>query len=807
MSAMDSRADQLRVPPHSIDAEQSVLGGLLLAGDRAWWAVADVLTEADFYRADHRLIFAAIGELIASKKPIDAVTVGDWIESRGQAEQVAGGAYLIELASTTPSAANVRAYAEIVADKARLRRMIEVGAGLMNAGYAPDGRSSVELVGEAQSRIGGLLDSEPCDLEPVAPVMQRVYERLEQRSRAETAIHGLRTGITDLDGILSGLKPGGLYVLAARPKMGKEQPNSALVRVPGGWKAIGDIAVGDPICSPDGEPSQVVGVYPQGVRDVYRLTFADGRTARCGIEHLWEVRHRRWSEPKIIDTRQLSALVHKSPGRYSVRMVSGHFEAAADLPVDPWLAGFLIGDGSLTSSVGFSTGDEEIVERVRSTVGPAFAIRHYGTCDYRIVTARGQANPLRDALRALGLFGCKSPDKRIPRQYLRGDREQRMELLRGLVDADGWVEKYGCVQIATSSEGLAGDIRELVWSLGGKCSLRTKETARRPAYVLTLNLGPGQVPAWLPRKVDRLKGGRGQQQWLTVKAVEAEGTSEQCTCIKVSHPSELYVTDDYVVTHNTTLAQNIAEHCALVQGKPAAVFSFEMQPEELGDRMLASIGGISGAALRTGQLDEADWSNVTRAMQRLRGAEIYVSRPRNARVEHVVAQTRRQHARKPLGLVVIDYLQLMTVVGDNRAQGIGDITRALKLMAGEIGVPVLLLSQLNRELEKRPDKRPIVSDLRDSGSIEQDADAVIFIYRDEVYDKASRWRGSAELIVPIQRSGPPGECRVLYMPEQFRFSDLPEYWQPAAIADDKPAPARRGFGGASKARPRHGDYE
>lgn len=472
MSAMDSRVEHLRVPPHSVDAEQSVLGGLLLAGDRAWWAVADVLTEADFYRADHRLIFAAVGALVSAKQPIDAVTVGDWIESHGKLDQVAGGAYLIELASTTPSAANVRAYAEIVADKARLRRMIEVGAELMNAGFAPDGRSSVEIVGEAQSRIGGLLDSEPCDLEPVAPVMQRVFERLEQRSRAETAIHGLRTGITELDNILGGLKPGGLYVLAARPKMGK-----------------------------------------------------------------------------------------------------------------------------------------------------------------------------------------------------------------------------------------------------------------------------------------------------------------------------------------TTLAQNIAEHCALGQGTPVAVFSFEMQPEELGDRMLASIGGISGAALRTGKLDDADWSNVTRAMQRLRGAEIYVSRPRNARVEHVVAQTRRQHARKPLGLVVIDYLQLMTVVGDNRAQGIGDITRALKLMAGEIGVPVLLLSQLNRELEKRPDKHPIVSDLRDSGSIEQDADAVIFIYRDEVYDKASRWRGSAELIVPIQRSGPPGECRVLYMPEQFRFSDLPEYWQPAAIADDKPAPARRGFGGASKTRP------
>lgn len=464
----ESGISQLRVPPHSVDAEQAVLGGLMLVG-RAWWDVSDLLTEADFYRRDHAMIWRAISEMANAKppRPFDTVTLGDWFAAQGQSELIGGGAYLIEISSTTPSAANIRAYAEIVADKARLRRLIEVGTAVVSDAFDAGGRSSIELVGEAQTRIGNLMASEPFDLEPVEPVMQRVYARLEERSRTDGAIHGMTTGITDLDALLGGLKPGGLYLLAARPKMGK-----------------------------------------------------------------------------------------------------------------------------------------------------------------------------------------------------------------------------------------------------------------------------------------------------------------------------------------TTLAQNITEHCALTRRQPVAFFSLEMQPEELGDRMLASIGGISGDRIRSGDLDDVDWANVTAAMQRLRSADLYISSPRNARVEYIVAQTRRLHARKRLGLVVVDYLQLMPVKGDNRAQGIGDITRALKLMAGELGIPVLLLSQLNRELEKRPDKRPIPADLRDSGAIEQDADAVIFIYRDEAYDRHSRWKGSAELIVALQRNGPPGDMRVLYMPERFKFQELPEYWQPEPlpVSDEKQSKKReRGF--------------
>ncbi len=468
-----ARIEQLRVPPHSVDAEQAVLGGLMLPATsfevqaRRWADVSDVLTESSFYRRDHQLIFRAIKHLEGKRQPFDCVTVGDFLEKHGHGEAVAGGAYLVELSTTTPSAANIRAYAQIVAQAHQLRRLIEVGTEIVNAGFEPDGRDPVEIIGRAQTQVGSLLDNEPCDLEPLAPVMGRVFDALSARYEAGgqiDAITGMPMGYPELDQLLNGIKGGQLLILAARPKQGK-----------------------------------------------------------------------------------------------------------------------------------------------------------------------------------------------------------------------------------------------------------------------------------------------------------------------------------------TTLAQNIAEYVALQHRKGVAVFSFEMKAEELGDRMLSSVGDVDGDRIRRGALDDADWGNVTAGIRRLRDADIRISRPRAARVEHVCAQIRREHARKPLGLVVIDYLQLMQVSGDNRAQGYGDITRALKLLAVELDVPIILLSQLNRELEKRPDKRPIPSDLRDSGAIEQDADAVIFIYRDEWYHKDSRWKGTAEIIVALQRNGPSGMVRLKYRPDRFRFEPLPDDWEPEPLPEKTDGAPRRGW--------------
>ena len=443
--------EHLRLPPQDIGAEQAVLGGLML-DPRAYERIEDMLTPADFYRHNHALTFQAIKALRDKHKPTDAVTVGDWLQSHGKADEVAGGAYLVEMASHTPSAANIRAYAEIVAEKSRLRKLINIATETVNRAFETGGTEALELIGDLQTRAGSLLDSQPCELEPVAPIMARVFERLTERATGTGAAEGLTTGLPEFDELTNGLHGGQLIVLAARPKMGK-----------------------------------------------------------------------------------------------------------------------------------------------------------------------------------------------------------------------------------------------------------------------------------------------------------------------------------------TSLAQNIAEHCALVAGKAVAVFSFEMRPEELGDRMLASQGDIDAERIRRGTLDDADWANANAAMQRLRGARIFVTRPKSARVVHVCAQARRQHAISPLGVIVIDYLQLMETGTDNRAQGIGDITRALKLLAVELDVPVVLLSQLNRDLEKRDNKRPIPADLRDSGAIEQDADVVVFIYRDEVYNRESRWAGTAELIVALQRNGPPGDCRVVYRGDRFRFEPLPIGWEPRQL--------------------------
>ncbi len=468
MSYDDASLAQLRMPPQSIEAEQAVIGGLML-DPRALDRVVDMLDPADFYRRDHQLIYRAIGELAERKRPYDAVTLGEWFDKHGKAELIAGGAYLIDLASTTPSAANIVAYAEIVADKAMRRKLIDIGTGIVNDGFTAD-RDTLELVGDAQTRFGGLLDKQPCELEPVAPIMARVFDRLTERSTQDGGIDGLTTGLDDFDQLVNGLKGGQLVVIAARPKMGK-----------------------------------------------------------------------------------------------------------------------------------------------------------------------------------------------------------------------------------------------------------------------------------------------------------------------------------------TTLAQNVAEYVALHHQKPVAIFSFEMRPEELGDRMLSSQGDIDADRIRRGTLDEADWANASAAIKRLRTARMFVTRPRSARVQHLCAQARRQHAKAPLGLIVIDYLQLMETGKDNRAQGIGDITRALKLLAVELDVPVLLLSQLNRDLEKRDNKRPIPADLRDSGSIEQDADVVVFIYRDEIYNKDSRYAGTAELIVALQRNGPPGDCRVLYRGDRFRFENLPFDWDPKPPPAKVEGQAKRGMRGKGNA--------
>ncbi|MCW0413501.1 replicative DNA helicase [Xanthomonas sacchari] len=213
-------AESVRVPPHSNDAEQAVLGGLMLSPE-AWPLVSDVLAESQFYRRDHQAIFRAIRELAEKGRPFDAVTLGDTLESEGKLELVADGAYLIELASTTPSAANIAAYAEIVVEKSILRQLIEVGTETANMGFQPDGRSAADLLNEVSQRIGELQPAQRGGLQLAGDSMSSWYERFTAKYHGGTKMTGLPTPWKGFNEATNGLQPSTLYILAARPSMGK----------------------------------------------------------------------------------------------------------------------------------------------------------------------------------------------------------------------------------------------------------------------------------------------------------------------------------------------------------------------------------------------------------------------------------------------------------------------------------------------------------------------------------------------------------------------------------------------------------
>jgi replicative DNA helicase len=801
----DSNADdevaRLRVPPQSIEAEQSVLGGLLL-DNGSWDRAADVLSEADFYRFEHRLIFSAIGALISASRPADVITVYEQLQMLGKAAEAGGLAYLNALAQSVPSAANMRRYAEIVRERSILRKLIAASDEIATNAFSPQGRQVAQILDEAEGKIfkigeeGQRTKQGFQSMETLAvQLIDRVTELAENGAEDVT---GVRTGFFDLDRETAGLQPGDLIILAARPSMGKAQPLDARVRTLGGWKPMGELEVGDAVASVDGRPSIVTGIYPQGEKAVWRVRFSDGRSAECCDEHLWKVHFRGWKAPRVMATADVRALLEKA--RYRDRLwidrATGDFGHLDPLPVDPWLLGALIGDGNLTGTgtVRFSTDSPEMVERVAARAGTDMEVTHAGRYDYRIVRrdrgrvpgfAGAQPNPLRVALEALQLSGLPSDRKFIPALYLTASRERRLELLRGLLDTDGWVERRGSVRFSTSSRQLAQDVAALVRSLGGWCSISTKQ----PHFTDAAGLRVEGLPAHVchishpePRSLFLMseKQARAPERWqrekrLTIASIEPSRTAP-CQCISVSHPERLYITDDDVVTHNTAFALNIAENVAVNEGLPVVVFSMEMGASQLALRMVGSQGRIDQQHLRTGRLGNDEWTRLTEAVERLSKAAIFIDETPALNPAELRARARRQ-ARQcgKLGLIVVDYLQLMSGTGgneENRATEIGEISRGLKALAKELQCPVIALSQLNRSVEQRPDKRPMMSDLRESGAIEQDADIIMFIYRDEYYNKESKEPGVAEIIIAKQRNGPVGTTRLTFLRQWTKFDNL-----------------------------------
>ncbi|WP_106418553.1 replicative DNA helicase [Salinicola tamaricis] len=444
----DQETARLKLPPHSLEAEQSVLGGLML-DNSSWDTVSERLVADDFYRQEHRLTYNAMAELAEATQPLDVVTLSEALERRDQLESVGGLAYLAELARNTPSAGNIRAYADIVRERATLRKLIQASRQIADSAYSPDGRASDELVNEAERLVFQISESRPKFGGPqgMSQLLTKAVDRIDELFNMKGQMTGISTGFRDLDEMTSGLQPSDLVIIAGRPSMGK-----------------------------------------------------------------------------------------------------------------------------------------------------------------------------------------------------------------------------------------------------------------------------------------------------------------------------------------TTFAMNLVEHAVVAGDKPVIVFSMEMPAESLMLRMLSSLGRIDQTRVRTGQLEDEDWPRLTSAVNLLKDKQLFIDdtpalSPNELRSR--VRRIAREHGN--IGLVMIDYLQLMQVPGlsENRTAEISEISRSLKGVAKEFNCPVVSLSQLNRSLEQRPNKRPVMSDLRESGAIEQDADVIAFVYRDEVYNSDNPDnKGLAELIIGKQRNGPIGTVHMAFIGKYTRFEDL-----------------------------------
>ena len=784
-----------RLPPHSIESEMCVLASMMLDKDMIGEIAGRVDRDA-FFQADHQVIFDVLLKMYEQNRPVDAILLREELGKRQLLEEVGGNAYLGAILNTVPSAAHGLHYAAVVREKALLRQLIAASNDILRDAYAPHEQAELVL-DKAEKRIFEIAQKKVGkQMVPMEDVLHEVFEMIENRGQ-----RGLETGFFELDDMMNGLQGGEMIIIAARPSMGKAQPLDAEVLTPAGFTRMGDLRVGDELASVDGAPSRVEAVFPQGARQVYRVTFADGRSTECCAEHLWRVHYRQWDAPRVLSTARVIELLQRKRyrNRLWVETFAGVFGSDDGLPLDPWLLGALLGDGALGgSSLRFSTGSAEMLERVEAAAGTRMAVTHAGDYDSRIVQRDGahrrgtqgvNPNPLKSALEQLGLWDTTAERKFVPPRYLTASRESRRRLLAGLLDADGWVEKFGAVRFATCSPRLAQDVVALVRSLGGTaCSFPKRTTypykgekrAGQTSHVCNIQLADAAELKLLKDKGDRV-GPRRHVRRLNIAAVTPTRVTET-QCIAVSHPSRLYVTDDYVVTHNTAFAMNLIEHISADTRLPTAVFSLEMSKQQLAQRMLCSRGNIDAHKLRKGMLQSHEYAHLANVVGELAKAPIWVDDTPGLTPLDLRAKARRLALQHDVKCIMIDYMQLMDNPGvESRQQQISEISRGIKAVARELNVPVLALSQLNRASEGRDGHRPRMSDLRESGSIEQDADVVMLLHREDYYRMSEPDfvpDNIAEVIIAKQRNGPTGTVKLTFMNKTTRFENLSTHNDP-----------------------------
>ena len=391
---------------------------------------------------------------------------------------------------------------------------------------------------------------------------------------------------------------------------------------------------------------------------------------------------------------------------------------------------------------------------------------------------RNTVGTLQARLRTIGVLR----NKHIPMQYLRASEAQRRAVLAGLLDTDGTVTHNGSVQFSVTSRRLAADTEELIVSLGYRCQTSTKRVhgrteASSTAYTLAFSTDDivfGLERKSLLHKERRANSGssrRGSRFIVDVRPV----ASVPVRCVEVDNDSHMYLASRSMVpTHNSTLGLDFMRSCSIKHRQASVIFSLEMSKSEIVMRLLSAEANIKLGDMRSGRMNDDDWTRLARRMSEISEAPLYIDDSPNLTMMEIRAKARRLKKKADIQLIVVDYLQLMSSGKkyDSRQQEVSDFSRSLKLMAKELHVPVVAISQLNRGPEQRTDKRPQVSDLRESGSLEQDADMVMLLHRPDAFDREDPRGGEADIILGKHRNGPTANITVAHQLHLSRFTNM-----------------------------------
>ena len=787
---------------YNLNIERAVLSAILF-DPQIFEELAAKLKAHDFYLPFHQHVFSAMEELAREDKPIDEEFLKSKLSSSDNYDEVA----LLDILASNPIS-NTDAYLGEIKSRSTKRALATLATTIKKVTIEDD-LPTDEVMNMVEKKLYEITQNSTSeDFRESKEITLSMIEEINRlKALGNSKLLGIDTGFHNLNEKTQGFGKGDLVIIAARPAMGKcLGKGTNVLMYSGELKKVEDVVVGDALMGDDSTPRKVLSLA-RGREEMYWVRQNKGIDYRVNKSHILSLKRSR-NEGKHkhgdILNIEISDYIEKSTkfkSNYKGYSVAVDF-SEKKTNIEPYFLGLWLGDGT-SSKVEIATQDSEIVNYLGKYANKlSLLVNAYfveGKCPmYRIGKGYTGGDVKKDIslqkkLRDENLLN----NKHIPHNYLINSRKNRLELLAGLIDSDGYYDdKFHVMEITQKSKELSQQIKFLADSLGFKCSFKSKMARIKSigyeceVYRVRIVGNLDEIPTKIARKQARKSASNRNHQHTGIK-VEFDKVDDYYG-FEIDG-NKLFLLEDMTVTHNTSLVLNMTQK-AIERGEGVAFFSLEMPAEQLMLRLLSTETSIPLQKLRVGDLTDDEWSNLSKASDKMAGRKLFVDDGGMATIHHVRSKLRKLKAKHPeITMAIIDYLQLMS--GDSsegRQQVISEISRGLKQLARELEIPILALSQLNRGVESRDNKRPMLSDLRESGSIEQDADIVMFVYRDDVYREAAekeremkakaegkeyenkfvnKPEEETELILGKHRNGPTGTVRLLFQKRFTRFVD------------------------------------